>query len=129
MDKDKGSMSKVGIWAFIIGLVLAVILALVSAFGGAGEPAWAIAVLGALGILVGLLNITASEVQKFLIAAIALIVSLGKLNDLFDKLAVTLVGTTAIWGGLGTFVSLVTVFMAPAAVVVAIQALFQLARD
>jgi hypothetical protein len=116
---------KLGVWAFLVGLLLAVVLALVSVFQGQTTPApWAIIVLAVLGVLVGILNVTASEVQRFLVAAIAFLLSMQSLAAVFYAL-----GTTGVWGGLSTFFNLVSVFMAPAAVVVAIQALYLLARD
>jgi uncharacterized membrane protein len=115
---DKGSF-KLGVWAFIIGLILAIIIAIVS---GPVVPQWAVIVLAILGIIVGLLNVTSAEVQKFLIAAIAFLLSFKSLGDVLTTLA-------GGWGGIGTFFNLLSVFMAPAAAVVAIKALFALAKD
>lgn len=63
-------MSTVGKWAFLAGLVLALIVGLV--IKGDLIP-WAVA---ALGVIVGLLNIKASEVKSFLLAATGLTVAL-----------------------------------------------------
>jgi len=115
---EKGGF-KVGAWAFIIGLILAIIVAIIS---GPITPQWAIIVLAVLGIIVGLLNVTAAEVQKFLIAAIAFLLSFKFLSDVLTALA-------ADWKGIGIFFSLLSVFMAPAAAVVAIKALFALAKS
>ena len=115
---------KLGVWAFLVGLLLAVVLALVSVFQGATVPPWAVVVLGVLGVLVGLLNVTASEVQRFLVTMIAFLLSVSALRSVFEAL-----GSSGIWVGLATFFSLLGVFMAPAAVVVAIQSLYLIARD
>ena len=119
----KGEM-KLGVWAFLIGLLLAIVLALVSVFQGSSIPAWAVVALAVLGVLVGLLNVTASEVHSFLVAMIAFLLSVSALGGVFSAL-----GSSGIWLGLSTFFTLLGVFMAPAAVVVAIQALYLLAKD
>jgi uncharacterized membrane protein len=120
----KGDM-KLGVWAFLIGLLLASVLALVNVFQGASKPpVWAVVVLAFLGVLVGLLNVTASEVQRFLVAMIAFIISATAMKDVFTAL-----GDSGLWIGLASFFNLVSIFLAPAAVVVAVQALYLLARD
>ncbi len=116
---EKKRSFKLGVWAFIIGLILAIIIAIVS---GSTTPQWAIIVLAILGIIVGLLNVSAAEVQKFLIAAIAFLLSFNALGNVLTTLA-------GGWGGIGTFFNLLSIFMAPAAAVVAVKALFALARD
>jgi LPXTG-motif cell wall-anchored protein len=65
----------IGKWAFIIGLVLAVLAGLFF------QPGWAIWVLAILGIIVGLLNITVEERRGFLLASIALTLSATPLNS------------------------------------------------
>lgn len=115
----KESSSNIGILAFLGGLVLAIILAVVSANN---TPIWAVIVLATLGIIVGLLNVSAAEVQKFLVAAIAFLLSFSSLSALFTRFA-------GGWLAVGTFFGLLVVFMAPAAAIVAIKALYLLARD
>jgi hypothetical protein len=63
--------NSLGSWAFILGVAIALLF---GAFGGiivAFAP-WVTLVLVVLGLIVGFLNITAKEVNDFLIAAIAL---------------------------------------------------------
>jgi hypothetical protein len=110
---------KLGVWAFIIGLILAIIFALVS---GTNSPSWAIIALAILGIIVGLLNVTGREVEKFLVAAIAFLLSFNALGYVFNKIAEQ-------WTAIGTFFNLISVFMAAAAIIVSIKALYNLARD
>ena len=62
-------MSNIGKWAFFGGLVLAVVASFVSS---AILP-W---IVGGLGVVVGLLNVTAREVRPFLLAAIGLTLAL-----------------------------------------------------
>jgi hypothetical protein len=119
---EKGGI-RFGVWAFLIGLLLAIIVALLS---GSTAPEWAIIVLAILGVIVGLLNVTAAEVQKFLVAAIAFLLSFQALGNVFIEISKAF----GSWAGIiGNFFNLISIFMAPAAIVVAIKALFSIARD
>lgn len=113
------SKFKLGAWAFVIGLFLAVILAFLV---GTNTPDWAIFVLAVIGIIVGILNVSGKEVQKFLVAAIAFLLSFQALSAVFTVMAVG-------WVAVGTFFSLLNVFIAPAAAIVAIKALFSIVKD
>jgi hypothetical protein len=114
-----------GVWAFLVGLILAIVVALLS---GSPAPDWAIIVLVILGLLVGLLNVTASEVQKFLIATIAFLLSFQALGSVFVKFS-ELGALISLTAAIGNFFNLISVFMAPAAIVVAIKALFSIAKE
>jgi hypothetical protein len=112
-----------GVWAFLVGLILAIVVALLS---GANAPPWAIIVLAILGLIVGLLNVTATEVQKFLVATIAFLLSFQALGNVFVEFSKAFGAWTGI---IGNFFNLVSIFMAPAAIVVAIKALFSIAKE
>ena len=101
----------VGKWAFIIGLVVAVLAGILF------QPGWAIWVLAILGVIVGLLNVTAEETRGFLLASIALTLSATALNTL------PIVGTT-----LSYVLPFVVAFVAGGMIVVALKELFQTAR-
>ena len=107
-------MAKVGFWAFIIGLIVALI-------GGLVAPANAtiVVVLVVLGLVVGLLNISGRETMLFLVATVALIVAAGA----FAPLKIGNVGTK-----LDDLVKLIATFMAPAAVVASIKALWAVGK-
>ncbi|MBD3304204.1 hypothetical protein GF343_03595 [Candidatus Woesearchaeota archaeon] len=106
--------SKLGHWAFIAGILIAVIAGLV--------PAWntptVMWILVILGLVVGLMNITAKETVEFLVATIALV----------------LIGTAGIQTlpALGEIVTAIleniVAFVAPAALIVALKAIYELAR-
>ena len=102
-------MQKVGSWAFVLGLIIAVVMA----FMGTGSTT--IWILAILGLIVGLLNISGSESHLFLVAAIAFLVSASSLN--------------LVWEALSPYVSNVVVFVAPAAAVVALRPLYDVARE
>jgi hypothetical protein len=105
-------MEKVGKWAFIAGLVLAVV-------AGLGiQATWTAWVLVVLGLVVGFLNVSAKESRGFLLAAIGLILS------------ATAVQSIPFVGEIVTrIVSDIIVFIAPAVLVVALKTLFETAKD
>ena len=107
----KTKTPSIGKWAFIIGLVVAVLAGLLF------QPGWAIWVLAILGLIVGLLNVTAEDTRSFLLAAIALTLSATALNTL------PIVGTA-----LSFILPFVVAFVAGATIVIALKELFQTAR-
>lgn len=107
----KMKLATIGKWAFIIGLVLAVLAGLFF------QPGWAVWVLAILGVIVGLINVTAEETRGFLLASIALTLSATALNTL------PVVGTA-----LSYVLPFVVAFVAGATIVVALKELFQTAR-
>lgn len=109
---------QIGPWSFIGGLILSLIFAFIT------PAAWTVLVLGLLGIAVGLLNITDKEIQGFLVAAVAFVVSANGLVTVFQQLSI---GNTAKY--VAQFLLNVSNLMAPAAAVVAIIALYKLAKD
>ena len=98
-------MEKIGKLAFLVGVAIAIVVGIVAP--DEGQAVIWVAVLAVLGLLVGIVNVTQSEGQKFLIAAIALL-SLGSAAEGLDLL----------WK-LGTIVKYIAVYVAPAALVVA----------
>jgi hypothetical protein len=105
-------IEKVGRWAFIAGLVLAVLAGLIF------NAPWIGWVLAILGLIVGFLNVTGAESQGFLIAAIGLVLSASAVQSL------------PLVGGLVTnILANVVTFISPAILVVAIKALFEFARE
>lgn len=105
-------MGQLGKWAFIGGIVLAVIAAFVS------QTSWVYWALAMLGLVVGFLNVTAEETKGFLLSAVALILSASAVQG------IPLVGelVTAIMGNL-------VAFMSAAVLVVALKSLFETAKD
>jgi len=105
-------MGQLGKWAFIGGIVLAVVAAFVS------QTSWIYWALAVLGLVVGFLNVTAEETKGFLLSAVALILSASAVQG------IPLVGelVTAIMGNL-------VAFMSAAVLVVALKSLFESAKD
>lgn len=99
----------IGRWAFIVGLVISVIAGFFD-LGVYGLPA-----LVVLGLIVGFLNVTGEEVQKFLLGTIALMLVGSALH--------TTLGTF-VGGILSAFVS----FVAGAALIVALKEVYTITK-
>jgi len=106
-------MKKLGEYAFLVGIILAVLAGLVMQTGG-----WVAVLLVLLGVVIGFLNITQKETIPFLIASIALLMA-GSAG--LEKLP--LVG-----GIVAAVISNVLHLVAPAAVIVALKTVYDLAK-
>ncbi|MBI5051170.1 hypothetical protein HZC08_00255 [Candidatus Micrarchaeota archaeon] len=114
---------KMGEWAFILGVVIAVI---VGAFSAWVQPwqGFLMALLALLGLVVGLLNVSSKEVDSFLIATIVLMVGATSIGSTFGVIGNLGTGIGQIVVG---FVQALTAFVAPGAVLVALKSVYGLA--
>ncbi len=115
----KKTTNQVGSWVFLIGVVVALLLGLIGSWFSASAQQWLAIALVVIGIIVGLLNVSGDESHRFLIttAILVFVASQGA-----SALAI-------VWSPLaGAFTSLMVMFV-PATIVVAIKAVFALARD
>ena len=103
-----------GHYAFVVGILLAVALALIPEL----PELTTTVILVILGLLVGLFNIQAKETNKFMLAALVLMVSAS-----VTALSLGVIHTLMIimWGN-------VIKFIAPAAIVVAVKVVLELAE-
>ena|SRR3989338_8046353 len=108
-----------GAWAFLIGVILAVIIGLATK-GALGSAVAAILVI--IGLIVGLLNVTAKESQPFMMAGIILVIVSSFGGDVIGNLA-------AIGPYLGGALDAMLVLFVPATIIVALKSVFELARD
>jgi predicted outer membrane lipoprotein len=106
--------SKMGQWAFILGLVVAIAGGIIGAMY-ATEITY---ILLLLGVIVGLLNITEKEVTSFLLAVVALLLVGGAGLE-----NIAYIGST-----IGAILANISAFVAPAAVIVALKAVYQLGK-
>jgi len=106
---------KTGHYAFLVAVALAVLAALIPAL----QVDWVVWALVILGLVVGFMNITAKETTEFLVATIALMAvgtgGLGIVPTAGDIIASVLR-------------NLLTV-VAPAALIVALKAIYSLAEE
>lgn len=109
--------NQIGSWAFLIGLVAAVVLGIGLSADYKQVLVW---LLFFLGIVVGLLNITAQETQSFLTAGtvLALLSFLGVQVGVFESAPFVTNILRAI----------LTLFI-PATVIVALKAIYMLAQE
>ncbi len=112
--------NKIGSWAFLVGVILAVVFGLGLTNGAAP---WMVSLVFILGIVVGLLNVTAGEVHAFLTAGAVLVIvaSLGSTS------------VAAVGGSAGTYLtgllSGIQLLFVPATIVVAVKHVFVIARN
>ena len=129
-------MEEIARWAFIAFVIIAIIAGLAIGYmaydanlhwadsGVADANGWVILIMLILGIIIGLTSITTKEVRSFLLATIALVVAysadvwspLSRIHDLLYYWA------TAI-------LSYIVAFAAPAAVIIAIKSVFEMAKE
>ena len=111
-------LQKIGSWAFIVGVVLAVVLAIFTQL----NP-WLTSVLIVLGLVIGLLNVATTETQPFLLAALALVIVSGftSTNSVITQVAV--IGPV-----LGRIFTAILLLVVPATIVVALRSIYALAH-
>lgn len=104
--------STIGSWAFLIGIILAVLL------GALGElKPIVITILVVLGIIIGLLNISDEEVQPFLMAGAVLVIVASLGNEVMTSVPI-----------LGRILNAVLALFVPATMIVALKSVFSLAK-
>lgn len=108
------AQTKLGRWAFMIGLIISVLLGFVTF-------AYASLILVILGLIVGFMNVTEKEATNYLVAVIALIVV-----GLAGLQALAVLGSLYTW--IQTVLTSFVTFVAAAGVVVAIKVLFEVAK-
>ena len=113
----KSKKNFIGAWAFLIGVILAVILGLFNIYLGTNST-YILWVLVVLGIIVGLLNITSKESSGFLLASLALVVVsyMGQ-------------GVLGIIPQIGSILNALLVLFVPATIIVALRNMFELAKN
>ena len=109
----KNNMGLIGSWAFLIGVILAVILGALGPVAGT----WLI-VLVIIGLVVGLLNVADKEVKPFLLSGVVLIIASALGQNVTGGIQV-----------LDNILQALLAIFVPATVVVAIKNVFVLARN
>jgi len=113
MAKTKMGLNVIGSWAFLIGVILAII------FGFLTMNATVAIILVVIGLLVGILNVTDKESMPFLLSGAVLIIAsaLGQNESL--KLIPYL----------SNILNALLLIFVPATIIVAIKNVFSMARD
>ena len=108
----------VGSWAFLVGVILALVLAIVSSITQSDLSEVWINTLIVIGFAVGLLNVGRRETGAFLMSGIVLI-----LASFFGQAVLSSIEVLS-----RTLTNLLAIFV-PATIIVAIRNVFTLARD
>jgi len=132
----KGVLVKLGFWCFLIGVIVALIVGLVygytkyegTDFQVSDTWGYIAGLLAILGLIVGVVSIlgfgtiTEYEVTKFLIASVAVVVVGGTGALTFQRIPV-----------IGFYLEGITltllIFFAPAAIIIALKALWDVGKD
>lgn len=109
-------MKTVGKWAFLAGVVIAIVAGFVTLNTTLAS------VLMGLGLLVGLLNVSPKEAHGFLLAAVSLVIVASLGGQSFATIQTIGPAVQRVFGALLSFV-------VPATIVVALAAIFDVARD
>jgi len=113
----------VGAWAFLIGVVLAVLVGL---FAGSNLNPVILAILAGLGIIVGYF-VAEKDVQTFLFASVSLVlVSYAGVQGLILSAAVSGVNIGKI---ISSMMSALLVLFVPATIIVALKTVFSIAKS
>lgn len=111
-------LAKVGSWAFIIGVIIALIVGIFSdTYNGVTTS-----VLIVLGLIVGFLNVTGRETTPFLLATVSLVIVANFGSMILGD--VTMVGSL-----LQRTLHALMIFVVPATIIVALKAIYALAHD
>ncbi len=118
----RGFANRLITYAFTVGIVIALILGLISAFLPAGVAATLTSLLILAGIVVGFFNITPAETRDYVLFVTALVVvtslSTGVLGD------VDIIGPL-----LQSVLGMIMAFIVPSVIIVAIKAVLNLAKN
>jgi len=125
-DKLKGEATY-GEWAFLGGVIIAVILGIGASFMPSDWIPVMWGVLAALGLIVGIMNITEKEVHLFLIATIALLAVANSIVPI-EAVLRTIPAGDVIVTAISGFMSAVVAFVGPAAFIVALKAIYELGK-
>ena len=112
-------VSKLGQWAFVVGVLLAILFGVI-------PKKWesvATLLLVVLGLVVGFLNVTEKESTPFLVAAAALMITANAGTNL------SVIKPVVLGDFLQNAVEKIGVFVAPAAVIVALKSIQSLAKE
>ena len=106
--------NRLGSWAFLIGLVIAVIVGF--GFGGNLNQGMVLT-LFVIGLIVGLLNVAAEEATPFLMSGVVLVIVASLSKDVLSTVAF-----------IGSVLDALLILFVPATVIVAVKNVFQLAK-
>ena len=114
-----GSLQSIGSWAFLLGVVVAIIAGALLPDKSTTPTVTSFLVL--LGTIVGLLNVTTRETNSFLLASVSLVLVTALGGSVVS-------GVVSVGQYLGSMLDSILVFVVPATIVVALKTIFALAE-
>ncbi|MCD6576272.1 MAG: hypothetical protein J7K73_03880 [Nanoarchaeota archaeon] len=113
--KSKTNIQKnIGYWLFLVGVLIAILAGLITPSTTNTTILWVVAVLG---LIVGLINVTLKEEVPFLVAALVILNAAGYMS------LIPVIGQT-----LTAILYYIMAFVAPAAIVVALKAIYHFGK-
>ena len=128
----KSRENSVGAWAFLVGVVLAIIIALIKSFSieafvQFNQLFYVILVI--MGVIIGSVNIRSKDTSTFLFAGTVLvIVSKFGLEGVIDRLGGSLLGITQLGLLLQEVFGALLVLFVPATIIVALKSVFSITK-
>ncbi|MBW2980905.1 hypothetical protein KY360_05810 [Candidatus Woesearchaeota archaeon] len=114
MAKKKGTLSKLGSWIFILGVIAAVVIGFV--VQDLTKPITAALII--VGLIIGLLNIKAKETSQFLLAALALVIVAAFGRNILGVITF-----------IGRILDAIMILIVPATVIVSLKTVYSLAKS
>ncbi|MCS7109768.1 MAG: hypothetical protein NZ903_03155 [Candidatus Micrarchaeota archaeon] len=115
-------LERIGPWAFVLGIILSIVLGLFPKAIGGFEIN--VVVLGILGIIVGLANITDKEIEKYILANIGFILAAASLQTLFKDFRLGDYSAAAVM-----IMQNIVLFVAPGLAVVCLREVYDVAKE
>ena len=128
MKKEIKTSAMLGRYAFLLGVLLAVVWAIIAVLNPAmATSTIVLSVLVILGLIIGLLNITAKETMPFLVASVVLVIMFG-----FGSTYLGLVGQNSTFDFIGKFLqgllTYLMILVVPAGIIVSLKELYAFAE-
>lgn len=120
VGKATSKLVLLGPISFYVGLLIALVAALITT---AAPSPWLYVGLAVIGIVVGLLNVTAKETAPFLLAAIALIITVTGMQSLIQATGVVVPLQ------LSVLAASVTVLVGAGAAIIALLAIYEISKS
>lgn len=128
----KAKENSIGAWAFLIGVLLAIIVALIKSFSITAFVEYNqlfYILLIVMGLIIGTINIRANDINTFLLAGTVLvIVSKFGLEGVIDRLGGSMIGITQIGLIAQEFFGALLVLFIPAVIIVALKSVFSITK-
>ena len=118
---------KIGNWAFIIGVVLAIILGLAAQVLPDNTEGILASVLVVLGLIVGFINIAGKETKDFMITS-AILVIISSIGTIGGGVGSTIGSIAVIGPYLASVLMQILAFVVPATLVVALKEIYYIAQ-